>query len=176
MNFLKFTLHWWKNNAEGNAEISWEISWEKHNKPAKCWKYPSTFEAIWTTVLRGLVFQMLQKMLRAGKTSRHRIIVYENLILTKKMTFRDSFFPAVVSHTNYIKGKVFFLLFSLFHFHWLLLTIKIWQKAKKYKTYSFSNWWWLVWLKSFSQSEKLFLFTSYEWWKIYQLLAHSLSK
>ena len=77
------------------------------NIPAPSKQYGPLFYVDW----------YFKKILGAGKTSRRRIIVYKNLILTKKMIFKDSFFPAVVSHTNYIKGKVFFLLFSLFNFH-----------------------------------------------------------
>ena len=53
---------------------------------------------ILTTVLHGLWFQMLQKMLRPVRTQRHHILLYGNLILTNMGTLKDWFYLEMKSH------------------------------------------------------------------------------
>ena len=53
---------------------------------------------ILTTVLHGLWFQMLQKMLRPARTQRHHILLYGNLILTNIGTLKDWFYLEMKSH------------------------------------------------------------------------------
>ena len=55
----------------------------------KIQNHQNTFEATSTTILHGLLFQLLQKMLRPGRTSKHQILLSGNLILTNKRTLKD---------------------------------------------------------------------------------------
>ena len=72
----------WVSRYTGETKHDAEVRWNKHNNPTKCpessnkpsKKYESMF-------LHELSFQMLQKMLRPGRTG--------NLILTKKRTVKD---------------------------------------------------------------------------------------
>ena len=60
--------------------------------------HQNAFKTISTNVLHCLLFQMLQKMLRPGRTQRHHILLYGNLILTKNRTLKDWFYLEMVSH------------------------------------------------------------------------------
>ena len=55
----------------------------------KIQNHQNTFEATSTTILHGLSFQILQKMLRTGRTKKHHILFSGNLILTNKRTLKD---------------------------------------------------------------------------------------
>ena len=55
----------------------------------KVQNHQNTFEATSTTILHGLSFQMLQKMLRPGRTEKHHILRSGNLIITNKRTLKD---------------------------------------------------------------------------------------
>ena len=50
----------------------------------KVQNHRNTFEATSTTVLDGLSFQMVRKMLRPGRTKKHRKLLCGNLIITNK--------------------------------------------------------------------------------------------
>ena len=60
--------------------------------------HQNTFEPISTTVLHGLLFQILQKMSTSGITLRNHILLYGNLILTDKMTLKDWFYLEIVTY------------------------------------------------------------------------------
>ena len=60
--------------------------------------HQNTFEATSTTSLHELSFQMLQKMLRPGKTQKHHILLSGNLILMSKRTLKDWFYLEMVSY------------------------------------------------------------------------------
>ena len=85
----------------------------------KVQNHQNTCEATSTTILHGLSFQMLQKMLRPGRTQKHHILLSGNLILTNKRTLKDQFYLEMVSHRviNDIlqtpKKEVHFFFFSV---------------------------------------------------------------
>ena len=58
----------------------------------KVQNHQNTFEKISITVLHGLLFQMLRNMLKPGRTDRHLIMLYGNLILTNKTILNDWFY------------------------------------------------------------------------------------
>ena len=51
----------------GETKRNVEVRWNEHNQ-LKAQNHQNTFEATSTTILHGLSFQMLQKMLRPGRT------------------------------------------------------------------------------------------------------------
>ena len=55
----------------------------------KVQNHRNTFDATSSTVLHGLSFQMLLKMLRAGMNEENHILLSGNLILTNKRTLED---------------------------------------------------------------------------------------
>ena len=64
----------------------------------KVQNHQNTFEATSTIILHGLSFQMLQKMLRPGRTQKYHILLSGNLILMNKKTLKDQFYLEMVSH------------------------------------------------------------------------------
>ena len=58
----------------------------------KVQNHQNTFESTSTTFLRGLSFQVHQKML----IRRHHILLTRNLILTRKWTVKDKFYFKMV--------------------------------------------------------------------------------
>ena len=52
----------------GQTKYNAEVQWNEHNSPIKVQNHQNTFEATSTTILQGLSFQMLQKILRPGRT------------------------------------------------------------------------------------------------------------
>ena len=57
----------------------------------KVQNHQNTCEATSTTILHGLSLQMLQKMLRPGRNSKHHILLSGNLILTNQTTLKNLF-------------------------------------------------------------------------------------
>ena len=55
----------------------------------KVQNHRNTFDVTSSTVLHGLSFQMLLKMLRAGMNEENHILLSGNLILTNKRTLED---------------------------------------------------------------------------------------
>ena len=51
----------------GETKRNVEVRWNEHNQ-LKAQNHQNTFEATSTTILHGLLFQLLQKMLRPGRT------------------------------------------------------------------------------------------------------------
>ena len=60
--------------------------------------HQKTFEATLATILHGLSFQMLQKMLRPQRTQKHHVLLCGNLILTNKSFLKNQFYLEMVSH------------------------------------------------------------------------------
>ena len=75
----------------GENKRSAEDRWNEHNTiiQLKVQNHPNTFKTISIIVLHGLLFQMLQKLLRPEKIQRHHILLYGNLMLTCKILTYD---------------------------------------------------------------------------------------
>ena len=52
----------------GKTRHNADVRWNKHNNSTKVQNHRNTFEYILTTIWHGLLFQMLQKILRQGRT------------------------------------------------------------------------------------------------------------
>ena len=69
-----------------------EVRWNEHNNPPKS-SEPSKHLR---NTLHGLSFQMLQRMVRPGRTQKHHILLSRNLILTNKTALNDQFYLEMV--------------------------------------------------------------------------------
>ena len=82
------------------------------------------FKTILTTVLQGVLFKMLQKILKPGRTYSHCILLQENLILTNKRSLKDRFYLERMLYRaiyDIIQTPQEEMRFSSFHFVALLL-------------------------------------------------------
>ena len=90
-----------------------EVRWNERNNPTRS-SEPSS-----TTILHGLSFRMLQKILRPRRTQRYHILLSGNLILTNKRTLKDQFYLEMVLHRTINdlmqtpKKEVHFFFFSV---------------------------------------------------------------
>ena len=75
-----------------------EVRWSEHNNPTKSSEPSKHLRSNINHYLHGLSFQMLQKMLRPGRTLKHHILLSGNLILMSKRTLKDWFYLEMVSH------------------------------------------------------------------------------
>ena len=82
----------------GETKRNAKVRWNEHMIQLKVQNHRITFETMSTTVLPRLLFQMLKKTLRSGRTKRHHILLSGNLILIKKRTFKHSFYLEMVLH------------------------------------------------------------------------------
>ena len=78
-----------KRNEEVRMKIIIQLKVQSHQ---------NIFKATSTTVLHWLSFQMLQKVLRPGRTQKLYILLSAKLILTNKKTLIDQLYLEMVSH------------------------------------------------------------------------------
>ena len=80
----------------GETKLNAEVRWNQHNNPTKSSEPSKHLQSNISHYFT--IFQMLQKMLRPGRTQKHHILLSGNLILMSKRTLKDWFYLEMVSH------------------------------------------------------------------------------